>query len=66
MDIVHKRSVGMDISKRDAKVCIRVPGKRTSDESYAAVVQSAGEIQEVFHAPAQAVQLPHHQGVTFA
>lgn len=28
MDIVHERSVGMDISKRDAKVCIRVPGKR--------------------------------------
>lgn len=28
MDIVHEWSVGMDISKRDAKVCIRVPGKR--------------------------------------
>lgn len=28
MDIVHKRAVGMDISKRDAKVCIRIPGKR--------------------------------------
>ncbi|WP_434616634.1 IS110 family transposase [Arthrobacter sp. A5] len=27
MDIVHERSVGMDISKRDAKVCLRVPGK---------------------------------------
>lgn len=28
MDIVHERAVGMDISKRDAKVCVRVPGKR--------------------------------------
>ena len=28
MDIVHERAVGMDISKRDAKVCLRVPGKR--------------------------------------
>lgn len=28
MDIVHERSVGMDISKRNAKVCIRIPGKR--------------------------------------
>lgn len=28
MDIVHERAVGMDISKRDAKVCLRVPGQR--------------------------------------
>ena len=28
MDIVHERAAGMDISKRDAKVAIRVPGKR--------------------------------------
>lgn len=28
MDIVHERAVGMDISKRDAKVCLRVPGNR--------------------------------------
>ena len=26
MDIVYERAVGMDISKRDAKVCVRVPG----------------------------------------
>ncbi|MGK2954338.1 MAG: IS110 family transposase [Solirubrobacterales bacterium] len=26
MDIVHDRAVGIDISKRDAKVCVRVPG----------------------------------------
>ena len=28
MDIVHERAAGMDISKRDAKVCVRVPGQR--------------------------------------
>ena len=27
MDIVHERAAGIDISKRDAKVCLRVPGK---------------------------------------
>lgn len=27
MDIVHERSAWIDISKRDAKVCIRVPGE---------------------------------------
>jgi len=28
MDIVHERAAGLDISKRDAKVCLRVPGQR--------------------------------------
>jgi transposase len=28
MDIVHERAAGVDISKRDAKVCLRVPGAR--------------------------------------
>lgn len=28
MDVVHDRAVGIDISKRDAKVCVRVPGKK--------------------------------------
>lgn len=28
MDIVHDRAAGMDISKRDAKVCVRVPGRK--------------------------------------
>lgn len=28
MDIVHERAVGMDVSKRDVKVCVRVPGAR--------------------------------------
>ena len=28
MDIVHERAAGLDISKRDAKVCLRVPGAR--------------------------------------
>jgi transposase len=28
MDVVHERAAGMDISKRDVKVAVRVPGKR--------------------------------------
>ena len=28
MDVVHERCAGMDISKNDAKVCLRVPGPR--------------------------------------
>lgn len=28
MDIVHERAAGLDVSKRDAKVAVRVPGKR--------------------------------------
>jgi transposase len=33
MDIVHERAAGMDISKRDAKVCIRIPGMRAGTSS---------------------------------
>lgn len=29
MDIIHDRAVGIDISKRDAKVCLRLPAERT-------------------------------------
>jgi len=28
MDVIHQRCAGLDISKRDAKVCIRTPGPR--------------------------------------
>jgi transposase len=28
MEVIHERCAGMDISKRDAKVCVRVPGVR--------------------------------------
>jgi len=28
MDVIHDRAAGIDISKRDAKVAVRVPGKR--------------------------------------
>jgi transposase len=40
MDIVHDRAVGMDISKRDVKVCLRVPGKRAG--TYASTVSTWG------------------------
>lgn len=35
------------------------------DKTYAAFIQNADEVQGVFHAPAQTVQLPHHQGVVW-
>ena len=28
MEVLHQRCAGMDISKRDAKVCVRTPGTR--------------------------------------
>jgi transposase len=30
MEVLHQRCAGMDISKRDVKVCVRVPGARTN------------------------------------
>ena len=33
MDVVHERCAGMDISKTDAKVCVRVPGPRPGQYS---------------------------------
>jgi transposase len=40
MDVVHERAAGMDISKRDAKVAVRVPGKRSG--SYTTTVKTFG------------------------
>ncbi len=40
MDIVHERAAGIDISKRDAKVAIRVPGARAG--TYATTVTTWG------------------------
>jgi transposase len=40
MDVVHERAAGIDISKRDAKVAVRVPGKRSG--SYATTVKTFG------------------------
>ncbi len=34
MDVVHRRCAGIDISKRDAKVCVRIAGAgRTATKS---------------------------------
>src|SRR4051794_3403030 len=35
MDVIHPRCAGLDISKRDAKVCVRVvsPGRRRATET---------------------------------
>jgi transposase len=40
MDIVHERVAGMDISKRDAKVCLRLPGQRAG--TYTSTVTTWG------------------------
>lgn len=41
MDIVHERAAGMDISKRDAKVCIRIPGARAGTSSRTVITYGA-------------------------
>jgi transposase len=51
MDIVHERAAGMDISKRDAKVCVRVPGNRPGAHTskvttWGATTQSILELRE--------------------
>jgi transposase len=51
MDIVHERAAGMDISKRDAKVCVRVPGNRPGTHTskvttWGATTQSILELRE--------------------
>ena len=40
MDIVHERAAGLDISKRDAKVCLRLPGQRAG--TYTSTVSTWG------------------------
>jgi transposase len=31
MEVIHPRCAGIDISKRDAKVCVRIAGGRAAD-----------------------------------
>ena len=40
MDSVHERAAGLDISKRDAKVCLRLPGQRAG--TYTSAVTTWG------------------------
>ena len=40
MEVLHQRCAGMDISKRDAKVCVRTPGTRHN--TFAKVVTVSG------------------------
>jgi len=40
MDVIHARAAGIDISKRDAKVAIRAPGKRAG--SFTTAVKTFG------------------------
>ena len=41
MDLIHERCAGMDISKRDAKVCVRTPGERRNTFSKKITVHGA-------------------------
>ena len=49
MDIVHERAAGMNISKRDAKVCLRLPGQRAGTHTSAVTTWGAttGQILEL-------------------
>lgn len=49
MDVVHERAAGMDISKRDAKVAIRVPGKRarTFDTTVTTFGATTSQVREL-------------------
>ena len=40
MDVLHEKCAGIDISKRDAKVCVRLPGRRAGQ--YTSVVTRWG------------------------
>ena len=42
MEVVHQRCAGMDVSKRDAKVCLRCPGRRAG--SYAKTITTFGSV----------------------
>lgn len=58
MDVLHERAAGMDISKRDAKVAVRVPGVRagtftTKVTTWGAMVSQIAELAE--HLRAQQV-----------
>lgn len=51
MDIVHERAAGLDISKRDAKLCVRVPGPRAGTytstvTTWASTTQKILELRE--------------------
>lgn len=41
MEVIHERCAGMDLSKRDAKVCIRVPGTRSGSYTKNVTVHGA-------------------------
>ena len=33
MEVIHPRCAGVDVSKKDAKVCVRVPGRGRAQPS---------------------------------
>lgn len=59
MDIVHERAAGLDISKRDAKVCVRVPGAQAG--TYTSTVTTWGSTT---HAILELREFLEHEHVT--
>jgi transposase len=41
MEVLHERAAGLDISKKDAKVCVRVPSKRAGSYSHTVTTYGA-------------------------
>ena len=51
MDVIHPRCAGLDISKRDAKVCVRINGELTTKwdfARYTALIQRADKVTYTF------------------
>ena len=49
MDVVHERAAGIDISKRDAKVAVRVPGKLLSQRVTTVVMEATSDYWKPFY-----------------
>ncbi|MDH6580798.1 hypothetical protein [Kitasatospora sp. MAP5-34] len=52
MDILHERCAGLDVSKKDAKVCVRTPNTRrrgtfaTATTTWAATTNAVLDLRE--------------------
>jgi transposase len=44
MEVIHPRCAGIDVSKKDAKVCVRVQGRGRRGTSTTVTTSTTGEI----------------------